>query len=169
MSPIQAQNILEDLKDRNNLQAIQIKTSSTNFNNRFKGVSSMFRVMKNSLHSMQGISNRTYFKGLSGIYFSECNGDDFEIIIIYDTSLNNLNRIQVIPSHSPLLGMDLFQEGSERKELSDDLSRDFVKFGGIFDPAVFGMWLTGSDPRNYYGKQIIFDTKEIVGGGTITG
>ena len=53
MSPIQAQNILEDLKDRNNLQAIQIKTSSTNFNNRFKGVSSMFRVMKNSLHSME--------------------------------------------------------------------------------------------------------------------
>jgi hypothetical protein len=79
---------------------------------------------------------------------------------------NNQNRIQVIPSHSPLLGMDLFQESPERKELSDELSRDFFKFGGIFDPAVFGMWLTGSDPRNYYGKQIIFDTKEIVGGGT---
>jgi hypothetical protein len=110
MSPIQAQNILEDLKDRNNLQAIQIKTSSTNFNNRFKGVSSMFRVMKNSLHSMQGISNRTYFKGLSGIYFSECNGDDFEIIIIYDTSLNNLNRIQVISRLRKMLGFDIQTE-----------------------------------------------------------
>ena len=110
MSPIQAQNILEDLKDRNNLQAIQIKTSSTNFNNRFKGVSSMFRVMKNSLHSMQGISTRTYFKGLSGIYFSECNGDDFEIIIIYDTSLNNLNRIQVISRLRKMLGFDIQTE-----------------------------------------------------------
>jgi hypothetical protein len=110
MSPIQAQNILEDLKDRNNLQAIQIKTSSTNFNNRFKGVSSMFRVMKNSLHSMQGISNRTYFKGLSGIYFSECNGDDFEIIIIYDTSLNNLNRVQVVSRLRKMLGFDIQTE-----------------------------------------------------------
>ena len=110
MSPIQAQNILEDLKDRNNLQAIQIKTSSTNFNNRFKGVSSMFRVMKNSLHSMQGISNRTYFKGLSGIYFSECNGDDFEIIIIYDSSLNNLNRVQVVSRLRKMLGFDIQTE-----------------------------------------------------------
>ena len=110
MSPIQAQNILEDLKDRNNLQAIQIKTSSTNFNNRFKGVSSMFRVMKNSLHSMQGISNRTYFKGLSGMYFSECNGDNFEIIIIYDASLNNLNRVQVVSRLRKMLGFDIQTE-----------------------------------------------------------
>ena len=110
MSPIQAQNILEDLKDRNNLQAIQIKTSSNNFNNRFKGVSSMFRVMKNSLHSMQGISNRTYFKGLSGIYFSECNDNDFEIIIIYDTSLNKLNRIQVISRLRKMLGFYIQSE-----------------------------------------------------------
>jgi len=106
----QVQNILEDLKDRNNLQAIQIKTSSTNFNNRFKGVSSMFRVLKNSLHAIQGISNRAYFKGLSGIYFSECNGDDFEVIIIYDTTLNNLNRIQVISRLRKLLGFDIQTE-----------------------------------------------------------
>jgi hypothetical protein len=79
---------------------------------------------------------------------------------------NNLNRIQVIPSHSPVLGVDLFQERSEKKEILNELSRNCVEFGGIFDPAVYGMWLTGSDPRNYYGKQIIFDTKEIISGGT---
>ena len=58
----------------------------------------------------QGISNRAYFKGLSGIYFSECNGDDFEIIIIYDTTLNNLNRIQVISRLRKLLGFDIQTE-----------------------------------------------------------
>jgi hypothetical protein len=79
---------------------------------------------------------------------------------------NNINRIQVLPSYSSQLGMDLIRESPEQEELSAELSQDFFKFGGIFDPAAFGMWLTGSDPRNYYGKQIFFDTKEIVGGGT---
>ena len=137
MSPIQAQNILEDLKDRNNLQAIQIKTSSTNFNNRFKGVSSMFRVMKNSLHSMQGISNRTYFKGLSGIYFSECNGDDFEIIIIYDTSLNNLNRIQVISRLRKMLGFDIQTEFGSFEQFEGRI-RQMV--GIVRKTQTFGDW-----------------------------
>jgi hypothetical protein len=138
MSPIQAQNILEDLKDRKNLQAIQIKTSSTNFNNRFKGVSSMFRVMKNSLHSMQGISNRTYFKGLSGIYFSECNGDDFEIILIYDNSLNNLNRIQVISRLRKMLGFEIqtefgpFEQFEDRIRQMVGIERKVQKFGNWY-------------------------------------
>ena len=137
MSPIQAQNILEDLKDRNNLQAIQIKTSSTNFNNRFKGVSSMFRVMKNSLHSMQGISNRTYFKGLSGIYFSECNGDDFEIIIIYDTSLNNLNRVQVVSRLRKMLGFDIQTEFGSFEQFEGRI-RQMV--GIVNKTQTFGDW-----------------------------
>lgn len=87
------------------------------------------------------------------------------------TSLNQIrknhpNRVQVLPSYSPSLGIDVLQDGPQQKELSRALSEDSVEFGGIFDPAVFGMWLTGSDPRNYYGRQIYFDTKEIVGGGT---
>ena len=111
MSPIQAQNILEDLKDRKNLQAIQIKTTSLNFNSRFdSSISLFFRSLKNGLYSIQGTSNRAYFKGLSGIYFSECDGDDFEIIIIYDTTFNNLNRIQVISRLRKLLGFDIQTE-----------------------------------------------------------
>lgn len=31
------------------------------------------------------------------------------------------------------------------------ISENFDLFGGIFDPAPFGMWLTGQDPRNHYG------------------
>jgi len=87
------------------------------------------------------------------------------------TSLNQIrknhpDRVQVLPSYSPLLGTDALQEGFQQIELSHELSEDFVEFGGIFDPAVYGMWLTGSDPRNYYGRQIHFDTNEIVKGGT---
>jgi hypothetical protein len=138
MSHNQLQNILEDLKIRNNLQAIQIKTSSTNFYNRFTGVSSMFRVMKNSLHTIQGISNRAYFKGLSGIYFSECNGDDFEIIIIYDTTLNNLNRIQVISRLRKMLGFDIlidfgsFERFESRIRQMVGIQRKVQKFGSWY-------------------------------------
>jgi len=31
------------------------------------------------------------------------------------------------------------------------ISENFDLFGGIFDPAPFGMWLTGQDPRNNFG------------------
>lgn len=31
------------------------------------------------------------------------------------------------------------------------ISENFDLFGGIFDPAPFGMWLTGQDPRNHFG------------------
>ena len=89
-----------------------------------------------------------------------------DMISLNQIRKNNVNRIQVLPSYSPLFGLDLIQESPERIKLSTELSQSLISFGGIFDPAVFGMWLTGSDPRNYFGKQIIFDTKEIVSGGT---
>ena len=108
MSLIQAQNILEDLKERNNLQVIQIKTSSLNFNIRFNSsASSFFRSLKNGLYSFQGKSNRIYFKGLSGVYFSEFNGVNLEIIIVYDSAISILNRIQVITRLRKLLGFDI--------------------------------------------------------------
>jgi hypothetical protein len=41
-------------------------------------------------------TNRDFFKGLSGMYLSETDGIDFEIIIIYDDNEKEINRIQVI-------------------------------------------------------------------------
>ena len=48
-----------------------------------------------------------YFKGLSGVYFSETDGINFEIIIIYDYNIKELNRIQVITRLRKLLGFDI--------------------------------------------------------------
>ena len=94
MSHNQAQNILEELQDKNNLQAIQIKTTASEFNLRFNSsVSLFFRSLKNGLYSFQGTSNRAYFKGLSGVYFSESYGEQIEIIILYDSTISVLNKI----------------------------------------------------------------------------
>ena len=107
MSLNQAQSIIESIQGRKNLQAIHIKTSFANFNKRFSDVSKFFRTMKNSLHAVGRQTNRTFFKGLSGMYLSETDGIDFEIIIIYDDSINELNRIQVITRLRKLLGFDI--------------------------------------------------------------
>jgi hypothetical protein len=107
MSHNQPLRIIESLQDRKNLQAIHIKTSFANFNKRFSDVSKFFRTMKNSLHAVGRQTNRTFFKGLSGMYLSETDGIDFEIIIIYDDNVKELNRIQVITRLRKLLGFDI--------------------------------------------------------------
>lgn len=63
--------------------------------------------MKNSLHALGIQTNRSFFKGLSGMYLSETDGIDFEIIIIYDDTIKELNRIQVITRLRKLLGFDI--------------------------------------------------------------
>ena len=107
MSHNQPLRIIESLQDRKNLQAIHIKTSFANFNKRFSDVSKFFRTMKNSLHAVGRQTNRTFFKGLSGMYLSETDGIDFEIIIIYDDNVKELNKIQVITRLRKLLGFDI--------------------------------------------------------------
>lgn len=39
------------------------------------------------------------------------------------------------------------------------LSENFETFGGVFDPAGIGIWLTGTDPRNYFGITKKFSNK----------
>jgi hypothetical protein len=79
---------------------------------------------------------------------------------------HNSERIKIFPSYSLLLSSELVGIELIANSLAHDLSQGFNEFRGIFDPAAYGMWLTGSDPRNYYGKQIMFDTKELLKGGT---
>ena len=107
MSHNQPLRIIESIQGRKNLQAIHIKTSFANFNKRFSDVSKFFRTMKNSLHAVGRQTNRTFFKGLSGMYLSETDGINFEIIIIYDDNIKELNRIQVITRLRKLLGFDI--------------------------------------------------------------
>lgn len=78
----------------------------------------------------------------------------------------NPTRVDTIPSFSAELGIQVLREGDQNTSLMLDLSKNFSLFDGIFDPAAYGMWLSGSDPKNYHGRQILFDTEEIVKGGT---
>ena len=108
MSLIQAKSILDKLNENKNLQVIQIITTNQNFENRFQGsISLFFRSLKNGLYTFQGVSNREYFRGISGVYYSLENLDRFEIIIVYDATNKSLNHTQVVTRLRNLLGFDI--------------------------------------------------------------
>ena len=108
MPLIQDQRTLIKLKENQNLEAIQIKTTTENFNKRFDGsMSQFFKTLKNGLNSFNGVSNRVYFKNISGAYFSLSDSEEFEIIIIYDTSIKKLSPLQVSTRLKKLLGMNI--------------------------------------------------------------
>lgn len=138
MSHNQPLRIIESIQGRENLQAIHIKTSFSNFNKRFSDVSKFFRTMKNSLHAVGRQTNRSFFKGLSGMYLSETDGIDFEIIIIYEDSIHELNRIQVITRLRKLLGFDiqiefgLFDKFDARIRQMVCIERKVQKFGSWY-------------------------------------
>jgi hypothetical protein len=54
-------------------------------------------------------------------------------------SMTNPERVHILPSN-----IESTQNMGENKESVE-------YFGGIFDPATYGMWLTGQDPRNNLG------------------
>lgn len=89
-----------------------------------------------------------------------------DMTLLNSIRVANPKRIDVLPSFSIELDAELPWNGELNGKLALELSSDEGFFNGIFDPAAFGMWLGGSDPRNYYGRQILFDTSEILSGGT---
>ena len=108
MSLLKDQKILNTLKENENLQVFQVITSNQNFEKRFDGnVSSFFKSIKNNLNTVHGVSNREYFRGISGVYYSLEDLDRFEIIIVYDGTNKSLNQIQVVTRLRKLLGFDI--------------------------------------------------------------
>jgi len=80
--------------------------------------------------------------------------------------LKNPTEVLLAPSLSLEIATNLISNGKMDSKVGSELSSASKIFDGIFDPAAIGMWLTGSDPRNYYGSRKVFDTREILNGGT---
>jgi hypothetical protein len=80
--------------------------------------------------------------------------------------LRNPTEVLLAPSLSIEIATNLVSNGKLDSKVGSELSSASKIFDGIFDPAAIGMWLTGSDPRNYYGARKVFDTREILNGGT---
>ena len=108
MPLIKEERIIDSLKANPNIKAIRILTTSDNFYKRFNGnISLFFKTLKNGLNSFQSVSNRQFFKNLSGCYFSLESKGNFEIIILYDESITKLNWLQVVTRIKKLLGIGI--------------------------------------------------------------
>ncbi len=132
------QRIINILKNNQNISAIQIITTSDNFHRRFQGSFSLFfRKLKNGLNSFQSVSNRIYFKNLSGCYFSLDNTKDVEIIILYDSSVSHLNQLQIKTRIKKLLGI----EAEISLGFYNDYSNRIIEMAGIVrESQTFGSW-----------------------------
>ena len=51
-------------------------------------------------------TNREFFKGISGVYFSLQIKQEFQILILYDNSKTNLNEIEIKARIKKLIGQD---------------------------------------------------------------
>ena len=105
MSFIKEQKIIARLEAAPSIKAVGIRVSTQGFNQRFDGSAShFFRVLKNGLNSIERVSNRAYFRNLSGCYFSLESSTEFEMIIFYDESRSELSHHQVEARIKKLLG-----------------------------------------------------------------
>jgi hypothetical protein len=98
--------LIDTITSNPHINAIRVLTTSDKFQKMFDGnVSNLFRKLKNSKSSVGSISNRLFFKNLSGCYFSSEETELFEIIILYDSSISQLNKRQVVIRIKKLLGL----------------------------------------------------------------
>ena len=108
MPLLKEQRIIENLKSNPNIKAIRIRTTTQNFVTKFKGSTSLFfRTLKNGLNSYSSVSNREYFRNLSGCYFTLESSEQLEMIILYDASVSNLNPLQVKTRIKRMLGLEI--------------------------------------------------------------
>ena len=71
------------------------------------------------------------------------------------------------PSLDPQL-MDLINVANvSNSDLIAKVSSGAIFENGVFDAAAIGMWLTGHDPRNRYGKLLLHDSSPLVSGDSL--
>lgn len=83
--------------------------------------------------------------------------DDMTVLrLIAEGDLNSYGLLPTIPKADSNLVDKSIGISNKVRELMSDGSRIF---GGIFDAAGIGIWLTGTDPRNYFGVTRRYLTK----------
>jgi hypothetical protein len=107
MSLKQVQRIDKYLNESNNLDAIRIKIPENRFQNYFSGSASLlFRSLKNGLHTFNKKTNREFFSGLSGVYFTYDDSEFFQMIILYENQNGSLDQEELIQRIKKLIGID---------------------------------------------------------------
>lgn len=103
-------------------QVILIEVDRTIFYNKFEHPKKFFRYLKNGMYSLNRITNRTYFKNVSGLYLTFDDNLKVRILIFCDMSKGELNELQVKIRVGKLLGPSVdvsFPKSNEYSEIVD--------------------------------------------------
>ena len=82
------------------------------------------------------------------------HADTTDMKVLYSIRKRSPGQINLFPSTSPALAVELLRSDGER--FLDNIKLTSY-FGGIFDVLNMGMWLTGQNPRNQGGKVIRYE------------
>jgi hypothetical protein len=91
----------------NQFRVIEINTTNDNFNKRFDNLSKFWKALKNGGTTIGKITNRDFFRGISGMYLSLETENDIQILIIYYGSLKELNELQLTLRLKKILGLEI--------------------------------------------------------------
>ena len=120
---------MEKIRENKNVIVIQIITNNKLFEERFDGsMSYFFRCLKNGLYTLAsggGLTNREYFKNISGMYFSLEKSEELEILILIDKSSKHLNELQVKARIKKLLGINTQIKIGELEEFEERIKEMF--------------------------------------------
>ena len=73
--------------------------------------------------------------------------------ILKKISNSNISRISYLPSGSKIATN---KHNHLTQEAINELQTREIRLNGIVDVAPYGMWLCGIDPKNHFGKQLLF-------------
>ena len=146
MALVKEQRILYSFKNNPNIRCVRVITTSSNFEKRYEGsINYFFKSLKNSLQSVNGVSNREFFRNLSGAYFSMDDSEAYDIIILYDISMTNPSELQWRIRLKKLLGSQITIEFGNFSTFADRLDH----MAGIVRKAqLFGDYYSSSNLRN---------------------
>ena len=120
---------MEKIRENKNVIVIQIITTNKIFEERFDGsMSYFFRCLKNGLYTLGSggsLTNREYFKNISGMYFSLEKSEELEILILIDKSSKQLNELQVKARIKKLLGINTQIKIGELEEFEERIKEMF--------------------------------------------
>jgi len=125
------EKILDFVSSINNRGIIFIETSLLNFKKRDLSDAKLFRMLKNGLYSFNRITNRDYFKFLSGGYTSHCSSERFTMYILYDADKSQISKVQVITRLKKILGLECSIEIGEYI-LFEERFKNFIKYAREF-------------------------------------
>jgi hypothetical protein len=68
----------------------------------------------------------------------------------------NPENVEILPTFNS--NSQMFRDETERREI-DLLSKNFEKYMGFFDALSFGQFFLGEDPRNNWGKRLVYKNR----------